>query len=111
MHKSFLKIRFFLKGWDDTKIVCNGHVCHGSDLPYTFGTAGPYNFTSIGKQISLSRMFYWSNFTSINSTSTLWPAYDLKKKTYLRFVSPENRIENSYLKSECDFFDKIGYYF
>ncbi len=41
----------------------------------------------------------------------LWPAYDLKKKTYLRFVSPENRIENSYLKTECDFFDKIGYYF
>ena len=103
----------FQKGWDDTKKVCDGHVCHGVDLPYTFASTGPFNFTNTGKQISNSRMFYWSNFSAFPSSNSrlLWPEYDLRNKTFLRFVSPENRIENSYLKSECDFFDKIGYYF
>ena len=63
-------------------------------------------------------MFYWRNFAS-NSDPNLantqsfdtWPAYDLQLKPFIRFVSPQNRIENSYLKSECDFFDKIGYYY
>ena len=65
-------------------------------------------------------MFYWKNFATnsnpnqANSNTRLfdtWPAYDVTSKAFLRFASPKNRIENSYLNKECDFFDKIGYYY
>ena len=91
-------------------------MCHGSDLPYTFSTTGPYNFTSTGRQVADSHMNYWSNFarnTDPNSADTasfdVWPAYTSANKTYLRFAA-KNLIQNNYLKAECDFFDKIGYY-
>ena len=87
-------------------------------MPYTFGTAGPYNFTSDGKTLANSHMFYWSNFANNSNPNPsepsslfkIWPTYNLNSRKFLRFVAPENKIENSYLKSECDFFDKIGFY-
>ena len=100
-------------------------MCHGGDLPYTFGSTGPYNFTSIGREITDSHMFYWSNFAASSSPNPpvkennenvkkmfdIWPEYETNNRTYLRFASPTNLIQNSYLKSACDFFDKIGYYY
>ena len=91
-------------------------MCHGSDLPYTFGSTGPYNFTSNGKNVVDSHMYYWSNFArntdpnkSDKPSFDVWPSYSTSNKPYLRFTAP-NMIQNNYLKSECDFFDKIGYY-
>ena len=111
-------LKNYLIGWDKGQAFCDGHVCHGADLPYTFGTTGPYNFTTIGQQITNSHMFYWGNFASNSNANQAnsplfdtWPAYYLNTKTFLRFASPKNTIENSYLKSEFDFFDKIGYYY
>ena len=111
-------------GWGDNLAFCNTHVCHGSDIVYTFDSSDR-NFTSTGRQISQSHMFYWSNFakysspnapqsaaSSSSSNSFInWPSYSMKTKPFLRFVRPSNTVESGYLRSECNFFDSIGYIF
>jgi hypothetical protein len=80
----------------------------------------------MGHKIAIEHIQYWSNYArseSPNSNETFsavnknkgenllyWPKYEIQSKIILRFVAPENIIENSYSKDDCDFLDKIGYY-
>lgn len=101
-------------GWGDHLSFCNGHVCHGTDIVYTFDSADE-DFTSNGKTLTRSHMFYWSNFAKTNTPNgptsqyTAWIPYDIKTKPFLRFRAPQDTAELGYLRSECDFFDSIGY--
>lgn len=101
-------------GWGDNFSFCDGHVCHSSDIYYTFDSADG-NFTSNGKTLSRSHMYYWSNFAKTNTPNgplsqyTPWLPYEIKTKPFLRFRSPQDTSEHGYLRSECDFFDSIGY--
>lgn len=110
---------FDFGGWgNDT--YCFGHVCHGGDMPYTFDIPDA-NFTTVGHNIAIQHIQYWSNFAknqSPNSNETLstddnllyWPRYEIINRTNLRFKAPMNIIETNYLDKECDFLDSIGYY-
>lgn len=102
-------------GWDNFTI-CYKHVCHGSDMPYTFDSVDD-RFTINGHNLAQSHMTYWTNFAKYNSPNAPndaallnWPSYDMGNKNYLKFQSPSNTIESAYLKEDCDFFDSIGYY-
>ena len=78
----------------------------------------------MGHKIAIEHIQYWSNYAkseSPNSNETLtisnksenllyWPKYENQSKLNLRFIAPENIIENNYSKEDCDFLDKIGYY-
>ena len=101
-------------GWGDHLSFCDGHVCHGSDILYTFDSVDS-NFTTNGRTLSRSHMFYWSNFAKTNTPNgptsqyTAWIPYEINTKPFLRFRSPEDTSELGYLRSECEFFDSIGY--
>ncbi len=40
---------------------CNGHVCHGDELPYLFESRWN-NLTDTGRRVSQSTASYWANF-------------------------------------------------
>jgi carboxylesterase type B len=99
-------------GWENFTF-CNGHTCHGADLPYTFDEPDD-RFTSNGHQLAMSHINYWANFAKYgdpnsNNDYLKWPQYSVKDKESIRFRSP-NLIETNYLKDDCDFLDSIGYY-
>ena len=100
-------------GWDNFT-YCNEHVCHGSDMPYTFDSVESY-FTSDGKRLARSHIKYWANFAKYGKPGSvdnvLWEDYKLEKKSFLRFHKNSNVFERDYLKKECEFFDSIGYYY
>jgi carboxylesterase type B len=106
-------------GWDNFTF-CTNHTCHGSEMPYVFDSVDA-NYTSIGKNMARTLIGYWSNFGKYLTPNMFldeagqnqllnWPVYDMKTKPYMRFMSPANTVQYDYLKSDCDLFDKIGYY-
>jgi carboxylesterase type B len=99
-------------GWENSTF-CNGHVCHGGDLPYLFESFWS-NFTDSGRLLSSSMATYWSNFgKSMNPNLPVplpiaWPKMSTEVEPYILFQNPIE-IRTDYLKDDCDFFDKIGY--
>jgi carboxylesterase type B len=92
---------------------CNGHVCHGDELPFLFESKW-INFTDTGRRVSQSIANYWTNFGKTQNpneplrVSTPWPRITTDNETYMYFQDPLEIREN-YLKYECDFWDTIGY--
>ena len=99
-------------GWGNESF-CNGHVCHGAELPFLFESAW-VNFTDAGRRVSESMATYWTNFAKSQDpnepirTSTPWPKVTTGNETYLYFIDPV-QVEENYLKDDCDFWDQIGY--
>lgn len=98
-------------GWEN-ETFCDNHVCHAGELPYTFQSAW-VNFTDAGRRVATAMGTYWTNFAkTLNpnqpvSYPTVWPKFD-SNETYLYFQDPLD-IRQHYWKSECDFWDEIGY--
>ena len=99
-------------GWGN-ETFCNGHVCHGGELPFLFESAW-VNFTDAGRRVSQSMATYWANFATSQDpneplrVATPWPRVTTGNEKYMYFQDPLQVPEN-YLKSECDFWDDIGY--
>ena len=98
-------------GWE-SMTFCNNHVCHGTDLPYTFESTWN-NFTAAGRRISKSMATYWTNFAKTHNPNepapvpVIWPQLTANE-SYLYFQDPIE-VRKGYLKSECDFWDTMGY--
>ena len=99
-------------GWGN-ETFCNGHVCHGAELPYLFESAW-VNFTDTGRRLSQSMASFWANFATSQDpneplpVSIAWPRFTTGDEKYLYFQNPL-QIEDAYLKTTCDFWDRIGY--
>lgn len=99
-------------GWGN-ETFCNGHVCHGAELPFLFESTW-VNFTDAGRRVSQSIATYWTNFATSQDTNepahvgTQWPRATTGDETYMYFQDPL-QVRSSYLKDECDFWDTIGY--
>ncbi|CAF4835161.1 unnamed protein product [Rotaria sp. Silwood1] len=95
------------------RIQCSNHACHGDELPFTFESHWD-NFTDAGRRISQSMATYWTNFAKSEDpneplrVSIPWPRVTIGNETYMYFQDPLY-IGQNYLKSDCDFWDKIGY--
>lgn len=99
---------------------CTTEVCHGSELPYIFNSAEiGHRYTGYvwsSQEATLANLIstYWGNFaTSFNpntpkSTSLQWPLYYASSDQDLDFATPSS-VETGYLKSQCDFWDTLGY--
>ena len=93
--------------------VCKGHVCHGDELPFLFQSRWS-NFSAAGQRISQAMGFYWTNFaktTDVNqpvNVSLPWPPTNSINEKYLSFEDPL-KVQENYDKSDCDFWDQIGY--
>lgn len=110
----------FTGAWDNFTF-CEGHTCHGADLPYTFDVPDS-NFTINGHLLAMAHVTYWTNFIKSGNPNNNgkfgfakvqdllnWPQYDKAKKPYMRFMSPDV-VDLDYLRDDCNFFDSIGYY-
>jgi carboxylesterase type B len=99
-------------GWGD-QTYCNGHVCHGTEIPFVFQSTWE-NFTDAGRRVSQSIATYWTNFAKNQDpneplrVTVSWPKASTGNETYMYFQDPL-KIQESYLKSDCDFWDTIGY--
>ena len=99
-------------GWGN-ETFCNGHVCHGSELPFLFESTW-VNFTDAGRRVSESMATYWTNFATSQDPNeplrvpTQWPRVTTGDEKYMYFQDPL-QVQTGYLKSECDFWDSIGY--
>ncbi|KAK3091492.1 hypothetical protein FSP39_020232 [Pinctada imbricata] len=107
----------FVEAWANLTF-CRNHVCHGSELPFVFQSAGLYNYTMTADEnvLSDSMIGYWSNFAksgdpnSGQTVSVNWPEYSKENNwTHMRFRTPANELENNYRQMYCDFWDRIGY--
>jgi len=107
---------FSLDSWGTNDSFCDGHVCHGEEIPYVFNAAS-FKFDTKEEVLSSQMIYYFSNFayTSDPNTgphaaklSTPWPKYDSTDKV-MKFETPENKVEPKYMKEFCDFWDTLGY--
>lgn len=108
---------FSFPGWGKFTF-CDGHVCHGSEIPFVFQSTKLGNFTITPAELKLSDSLisYWSNFAKTGDPNrgtpvTLeWPQYKSDSLwPQMFFATPSNSVKSSYRKEYCDFWDSIGY--
>jgi len=72
------------------------------------------NFTDAGRRVSQSIATYWTNFAKSQDPNeplrviVPWLKASTGNETYMYFQDPL-KTQESYLKSDCDFWDTIGY--
>jgi carboxylesterase type B len=99
-------------GWGN-ETFCNGHVCHGAELPFVFESTW-VNFTDAGRRVSQNMATYWTNFAKSQDpneplrVTIPWPRVSSGNEKYMYFQDPL-QVQENYLKNECDFWDEIGY--
>ena len=107
---------FSFKGWGKFDF-CEGHVCHGEEIPYVFHSAdrSGFNFTPDEERLSDEMIGRWTNFAYTadpnigpHSVGTTWPNYDTRSNV-LKFSTPNSTVVKNYLKEKCDFWDALGY--
>ena len=97
-------------GWENST-YCNGHTCHGVELPYLFESFW-VNFTDVGRQLSTTMATYWTNFGKTMSPNLplqqalVWPKFNGTSEPYMYFQNPV-QVQMDYLKDDCDFFDQL----
>jgi carboxylesterase type B len=108
------------QGWKNFSF-CQGHVCHGSELPFLFHTphlAG-FNMTSEEEKLSSELIHYWTNFAYTSNPNEgphavdiNWPAYHSNQiqEWYMHFQTPNNEVLTQYRKGYCQFWNNIGYF-
>mmetsp|Transcript_126485 Transcript_126485/g.188742 ORF Transcript_126485/g.188742 Transcript_126485/m.188742 type:complete len:548 (+) Transcript_126485:38-1681(+) len=106
--------------WGPDYPECVDEVCHGSELPYIFNSAQiGHRYTGYvwsEQEAALAQLIstYWGNFAISgnpnmpNTQSLTWPLYTASTDQDLQFATPSD-VESGYMKSQCDFWDSIGY--
>ncbi|XP_078619122.1 crystal protein-like [Branchiostoma floridae x Branchiostoma japonicum] len=104
---------------------CNGHVCHGEDVPFVFQTNQLVNVSATpDEQVLADTMAYhYGNFAHtgdpnkpgprgyIPNSVLNWPRYsEGNQYPNMNFTTPHNVIVNAYNKEKCDFWDKEKVY-
>ncbi|CAH1256941.1 NLGN2 [Branchiostoma lanceolatum] len=114
--------------WHDQS-YCNGHVCHGEDLPFVFQTPELINltFTPDEQVLADAMAYHYGNFAhtgdpnkpspyvyttgSVLKPPLNWPKYNEDNQfPNMNFTTPESVIVHDYNKEKCDFWDKEQVY-
>ncbi|KAL5022719.1 hypothetical protein ScPMuIL_001874 [Solemya velum] len=105
-------------GWGPNLTFCEGHVCHGAEIPYVFQTAGLGGFQYTPDEIILSDLLikYFTNFAS-NLDPNIGQNIELKWPKYgeggiwplVEFKTPASTLTTNYIEADCNFWDAIGY--
>jgi carboxylesterase type B len=109
--------------WGPNYPFCDGHVCHGAELPFVFDSAAElgYNFTSAERQLSRAMATSWGNFAHTGNPNVAgvlptWPRHYRDSDETLVFatngtealgVTVQARIRAEF----CNFWDQEGYIF
>lgn len=111
---------FSFPAWGPNFAFCNGHVCHGSELPYLFNTAQylGYSFTPDEAQLAAVMAAYWTNFGWTGNPNQgpshipiNWPQYNATNRFSSLNMSPPSYtiLSDSAVSKNCDFWDRVGY--
>jgi carboxylesterase type B len=108
--------------WGQNFTFCDGHSCHGVELPFVFHTAplAGFNYSQSELELADHMVTYWTNFVHTgnpngaqdNTTRDLldWPRYDASNSgKSLRFRAPGTDVISDYQGEICDFWDTVGY--
>lgn len=105
-------------GWGTNFSYCNGHVCHGSELPVLYNSANSYGFSFEPDEITLADQMeqFWGTFAagatgpiSIPASNVAWPVYNSTGDYTIQLNTPTLAIQQHRLETICDMWDKIGY--
>ncbi|CAH1240711.1 NLGN4X [Branchiostoma lanceolatum] len=118
----------FKSVWHDQS-YCNGHVCHGEDVPFVFQTPLLVNlsFTADEQVMSDTMAYHYGNFAHtgdpnkpsryVHTTGNVlksplnWPRYNEGNQfPNMNFTTPQNVMVHDYNKEKCDFWDKEDIY-
>eukprot|EP00058_Branchiostoma_floridae_P023168 XP_002608658.1 hypothetical protein BRAFLDRAFT_73882 [Branchiostoma floridae] len=108
---------------------CQGHVCHGEDIPFVFQTPLLINltFTPDEQVLADTMAYHYGNFAhtgdpnkaspNVYTTGNVlksplnWPRYN-KGNLFpnMNFTTPQSVIVKDYNKAKCDFWDKENIY-
>lgn len=89
----------------------NGTVCHAGELTYVFHSDFFYpGFQRSQKELDLSwtMLNFWTDFAHQQLNSTQWPIFTKDNQQTIEFTIPIQPNSN-YDKTNCDFWDSIGY--
>ncbi|XP_066269254.1 cAMP-regulated D2 protein-like [Branchiostoma lanceolatum] len=111
--------------WDHHD-YCNGHVCHGEDLPFLFQSPKliGLNMTADEQVLADTMAYHYGNFahtgdpnkpspyaSSVKPAGLHWPVYSQEDDfTCLNITTPKNVLLEGYREEKCDFFDKLNVY-
>lgn len=107
--------------WGPNYTFCEGHVCHGAELPFVFDSAPLCNVSFDAPEQRLSSLVstYWTKFATNLAPGTVqgvsWPLFNNTTQLSLNFTThgtgshTRSHIRSSY----CDFWDSSpkGYIF
>ncbi|XP_078573015.1 crystal protein-like [Branchiostoma floridae x Branchiostoma japonicum] len=118
----------FANFWNDASF-CNGHVCHGEDIPFVFQPNHLVNisFTPDEQVLADTMAYHYGNFAHTGDPNKLsphvcipnnvlksplnWPKYnEADHYPNMNFTTPHNVVVHAYNKEKCDFWDKENIY-
>lgn len=120
---------FSFPGWEPHFNFCQGHVCHGSDMPLVFQTASYAGFQFTQEELILSDdlITYFTNFAKSGNPNSPgvgkhsrptkrqeqivnWPNYNSDNGwPLMRFMTPNSKLDPDFNAPYCDFWDRVGY--
>ncbi|XP_066269023.1 crystal protein-like [Branchiostoma lanceolatum] len=114
--------------WNDFS-YCNGHVCHGEDIPFVFQTnlLANVSFTPDEQVLADAMAYHYGNFAhtgdpnkpspyvyttgNVLKSPLNWPRYNQGNQfPNMNFTTPQNVMVHYYNKEKCDFWDKENIY-
>ena len=110
--------------WGPNYTFCEGHVCHGAELPFVFDSATLNNvsFNAAEQKLSKQMANFWSLFSTNkvpgSSHGTHWTPFDSKNKAAIVFKTANDtalatEMQDGVRAKYCDFWDQSpkGYIF
>lgn len=107
----------FEDAWLPSYPFCRGHVCHGSELPFTFNSTSLVGFDSTlaEKRLTDAMMTYWANFITTGDPSQgtpispRWPVFSGDNLFNMQFELDNIHVKKGLSAEICDFWDEMGY--
>lgn len=105
-------------GWGPRYEFCQGHPCHGAELPILFNTAEEAGFPVAPEEVILGRNMaaYWTNFARTSNPNqgnmpvpTKWTPYIENNRASLLFNTHQTILRRDVSVDNCNFWDSVGY--
>ena len=112
--------------WGPYTFCCEGHSCHGVELPFVFDLFAEPSMsymkrTKTDEYVGRNTQAYWIDFVKakeINGSSVLssgaaagapWTQFDDQMQQWINITEDAPSMTGDFKKAECDMWDQIGY--
>lgn len=107
---------FSFDGWGPNYTYCDGHVCHGSELPFVFNLqydSSVVTFSPGEKTLGNNINAAWNAVAHSDAPTATpsWPRYSAANNETYVWMSGGQQFAEQDINSICDFWDEIGWNF